>query len=111
MRQNERHRRRAFAFLVNEVNATFSRLVEVVPERREAIDLQLPIKRIHPVVAKVDQKIAFDAEPRTDTRSSLRPSCLPQPMAQIVHCGLQEGREEWLDHIKIANWLRCHRRM
>jgi hypothetical protein len=103
MRQNERHRRWAFAFLVNEVDASFSRLVAVVPERRETIELQFPIKGIHPVVAKVNQEIAFDAGPRTDACNGVRPSCLPQAMAQIIHCGLREGREEWLDHMKISS--------
>src|ERR1700722_3497087 len=111
MRQNERHRRWAFAFLVNEVKATFSRLVAVVPELREAIELQLPIKRIHPVVAKVDQEIAFDSEPRTGAYNGVGPSCLLQAMVQIIHCGLREEGEELLDHMKITNWLLRRRRM
>jgi hypothetical protein len=62
-------------------------------------------------IASAPEEIAFDAEPRTDACNGVRPSCLPQAMAQIIHCGLREGRGEWLDHMKIANWLRCRRRM
>jgi hypothetical protein len=80
MRQNERHRRWAFAFLVNEVGASFFPLVAVVPQRREMIELQFPIKRIHPVATEVNQEIAFDAERRTNACNRVRPSCLPQAM-------------------------------
>jgi hypothetical protein len=73
------------------------------PVRRETIELQFPIKRIHPIAPKVDQEIAFDGEPSIDACNGVRPSCLPQAIAQIIHCGLRERREEWLDHMKIAN--------
>jgi hypothetical protein len=62
VRESQRYRRWTFAFLVNEVDVTFSCPVTVLMESRKMVNLQLPIKRIHPVAGKIDQEIAIDAE-------------------------------------------------
>jgi hypothetical protein len=80
------------------MDVTFFWLVTVVMKSRETVDLQLPMKRIHPAAAKIDQEIAIDAEPRTGDSGGVRPSRLSQASAQIVHCGLRKGRGKRLHH-------------
>jgi hypothetical protein len=53
-------------------------------ESRETFKLQLPIKRIYPIVAKVHQKIAIYAEGSFDAQESIGPTCLPKALPQIV---------------------------
>jgi hypothetical protein len=73
---------------VDEVDVSFSGLIPVVMKSREAVELRFPIETVHPVVAKVHQKIPIHSEGRTGNRGGFGPSRLSQPAAQIFHRSL-----------------------
>jgi hypothetical protein len=55
---------------------------------REAFDLRLPVKIVHPIVAKIPQELTIHSEGRIGTRDGFGPSRLPQAAAQVIHCHL-----------------------
>jgi hypothetical protein len=83
-----------FAALMNEMNAAAARWKAVVVKGGEPLQPGLPIEVRFPIAAELFQSAAIESVGPCGARDFIGPAGSLETLAEVVDCGLREGRRE-----------------